>query len=61
MAAVGADMRRQSVQRVAHRCAHCLRPRLHARPVAVDRPDVLALRFLIRQLIRLGGAEEAVG
>jgi len=58
MAAVGADMRRQSVQQVAHRCAHCLRPRLHARPVAVDRPDVLALRFLIRQLSKLSPATD---
>ena len=49
MAAAGADMRRQPVRRVALRCAHCLRPRLHARPVDVDRPDVLTLRFLIRQ------------
>ena len=41
------------------RCAHCLRPRLHARPAAVDRPDVLALRFhLIRQLSKLGPAPD---
>jgi len=58
MAAVGADMRRQSVRRVAHRCAHCLSPRLHARLVAVDRPDVLAFRFLIRQLPKLRPAPD---
>jgi len=50
MAAVGADMRRQSLRQVARRCAQRPRPRLHARPVDVDRPDVLALRFLTRQL-----------
>jgi len=58
MAAVGADMRWQSVHRVARQCAHCLRPRLYARPVADDRPDVLALRFLIRQLSKLGPAPD---
>jgi len=58
MAAVGADMRRQSVHRVARRCDQRLRPRLHARPVAVDQPDVLALRFLKRQLPKLGPAPD---
>ena len=53
MAAVGADMRRQSVRQVACRCAQRPRPRLHAHPVDVDRPDLLALRFLIRQLPKL--------
>ena len=34
------------------------RLRLHARPVDVDRPDVLALQFLIRQLPKLGPAPD---
>jgi len=46
------------VRRVALRCAHCLRPRLHARLFAVDRPDVLTLRFLIRQLSKLGPVQD---
>ena len=58
MAAVGANMRRQSVRQVACRCAQPPRPRLHARPVDVNRPDVLALRFLIRQLPKLGLAPD---
>ena len=58
MAAASADMRRQFVRRVALRCTHCLRPRLHARLFAVDRPDVLTLRFLIRQLSKLGPAQD---
>ena len=58
MAAAGADMRRQSVRQVALWCDHCLRPRLHARLFAVDRPDVLTLRFLIRQLSELGPAQD---
>jgi len=51
---VGADMTRQHPRMGIHWCAHCLRPRPHARPVDVNPPDVLAFGFLIRQRTNLG-------